>query len=80
MTPARKEPDQSMYTGRFAVRLRTLREKAGLTQEQVAEAIGVAANTYFGYESGKSIPHLEKFPALAKALKLRTPQKLLPES
>ena len=78
MSPARKEPDTSTYPGRFAVRLRALREKAGLTHEQVAEAVGVTVTTYYRWESGENFPKPELFPALAFALGLKTIRNLFP--
>jgi len=48
----RKEVDTSTYTGRFAVRLRALREKRGMSVEQLAEASGVPRTTIYNWESG----------------------------
>ena len=78
MTPDRKPPDTSTYSGRFAVRLRMLREKAGLTPEQVAEAVGVTVTTLYDWEASRKIPVLEKFPKISEALKLNTTRSLLP--
>ena len=53
MSPrARKEVDVSTYGGRFAVRLKTLREKKKMTVEQLAEASGVPRTTLYNWESG----------------------------
>ncbi len=73
MTPAQKPIDDSTYSGRFAARLRELREKAGLTVEQVAEAMEsngykMAARSFYHWEQAKRDPPLDAFPALAKAL------------
>lgn len=40
----------------FADRLRGLRKKAGLTQEDAAKVLDVARTTYSGYERGTSEP------------------------
>lgn len=78
MTPARKEPDQTMYTGRFAAHLRKLREKAKLTPEQAADAIGVTVKAVYSWEAAGSVPRLEKFPEIAKLYGLRKTRDLLP--
>ncbi len=38
------------------IKLRMLREQQGLLQREVAEAVGVVANTYSSYESGRKTP------------------------
>lgn len=47
-------------------RLRELREAAGLTQEQVAEATGIARSTIAAYEVGGRRPHGENVRTLAE--------------
>jgi transcriptional regulator with XRE-family HTH domain len=47
------------------LRLRELREERGLTQAQVAEAIGVTESSISFYESGKKQPSLDKIIKLA---------------
>ena len=42
----------------FHDRLKQARIKAGLTQAQAANAIGIAKSTYSGYETGKSEPSM----------------------
>ena len=61
-----KEVDVSTYSGRFAVRLKTLREKAGLTHEDVAEALGVDPRTIYRWESAKTDPQIKQLPILAE--------------
>lgn len=83
MNPAPKAPDESTYSGRFAARLRALREKAGLTGQQAAEAIRQAGyelgeRSYYNWESGKASPPIDAFPVLAKVLKQASPRTLLP--
>jgi transcriptional regulator with XRE-family HTH domain len=80
MTPARKEVDTSTYAGRFAVRLKTLRTKAGLTPEEAADAIGVTATAIYHWESGLKIPAVPKFPVIAKAYNLKSVRFLLPNN
>jgi DNA-binding XRE family transcriptional regulator len=48
-----------------------LREKADLTQEQLAKAIGVTDHTVRNWEKGRSIPRLtiSQVKALCRALK-----------
>ena len=52
----------------FCENLKTARIKAGMTQEQVASAVGVAVTTYSNWELGKREPNVLKIKALAKAL------------
>jgi len=78
MPRTRKAVDTSTYTGRFAVRLRSLREKRGMSVEELAEASGVPDKTLYRWESADSAPDIEKFPQLAEALGIK-PRTLLPE-
>jgi len=73
-----KEVDVSTYSGRFAVRLKTLREKAGLTHEDVAEALGVTANAIYRWESGLNFPSIPLFPQIAELYKLKRGRDILP--
>lgn len=49
-------------------KLRQARKAAGLTQLQVAKAIGVTESTYCGYETGKRQPDPMKISAIASVL------------
>lgn len=49
-------------------RLRRLRKKAGLTQEQLAEIAGVSPITISWWENDKYLPKTQSIKALAKAL------------
>ena len=53
---------------RFAARLRELREKAGLTQEGLAEASGLTRDGIAHLEQGRRSPAWETVLAVAKAL------------
>lgn len=52
----------------FKENLAFLREQKGLTQEELANAVGVARQTVAKWESGASTPDLEKSRRLADAL------------
>lgn len=83
MAPAPKPPDESTYSGRFAARLRMLREKRGMTGMQFSEAIRgegykLGQRTYFDWETGRTTPPIDVFPILAKLLGLKSPRYLLP--
>ena len=67
MPRKRKEIDDSTYSGRFAVRLRMLRDKAGMSADAFAEMHGFARVTWYDWESGRRTPPLEKLPEIAKA-------------
>ena len=43
----------------------TLRRKAGLSQEQLAERLEVTRQTVSKWETGRSVPDLEKLEAMA---------------
>ena len=76
--PARKEPDKTTYSGRFAIRLRRLREDAGLTPEQAAEQIGISATAIYHWESGLKIPSVPKFPIISMVYNVKKARNLLP--
>ena len=48
--------------------MKNARLKAGLTQNQLAEKIGVAKSTYSLYESGKREPDIPKIKQIASVL------------
>ena len=48
----------------FPLRLRAARQRAGLTQQQAAAALGVSASAYCGYETGKRQPDLDRLARL----------------
>ena len=52
----------------FGNRLRALRKKTGLTQEQLAEIVGVSPITISWWENDKYLPKTQSIKALAKAL------------
>ena len=79
MTPARKEPDANTYAGRFAIRLKNLREKAGLTVPDVAEKVGVTPTTIYDWESTKTQPKISVLPKLAEALGVTIRTLMAPE-
>ena len=54
----------------FAARLRKAREDQGLTQQNVADMLGVSKSTYSGYETGKREPDVFKIKALSEALSI----------
>lgn len=49
----RESPEHRALLGAFGVALRTARERAGLTQEQAAEAIDVSARQVQRIEAGR---------------------------
>lgn len=53
-------------------RLRNVRERARLTQAQVAAAAGVDHNYYARIERGTANPSLEKLHRVMKVLKIRS--------
>jgi len=83
MTPRKKEPDMSTYSGRLAARLRHLRELAGLSVSEVLEqldaaGIKVAMSAYYSWEAGTRQVPLDIAPALAPIFGLKHPRSLFP--
>jgi DNA-binding XRE family transcriptional regulator len=54
----------------FAERLQQLRDKAGLTQQQLADASGVNVWTIRGYEQGRREPNWKGAIQIAAALRV----------
>lgn len=54
----------------FAHNLKNARIAAGLTQQQVAEQLGITKSTYCGYETEKRQPDVQKIKMLAEILKV----------
>ena len=52
----------------FSEKLLLARKKSNLTQEELAEKIGVSRQTVAKWESGESLPDIERAAALAGAL------------
>ena len=52
----------------FGNRLRALRKKSGLTQEELADALSVSYMTIRRWENEKTTPRMDDIKALAKAL------------
>lgn len=58
--------------------LRELRDERGLTQEDMAKALGVSKATYCGYETGAHALTLRDAQIIAKRLQLRVDDILFP--
>ena len=52
----------------FTERLRTLRKKAGYTQESLSELLGISFMTVRRWETGKVTPRMDEIKKLAQAL------------
>lgn len=52
----------------FSDRLKDVRKNAGLTQAQLSEKLGITAQSYSQYETGKRNPKSETVQKIAKAL------------
>lgn len=75
----RKELDTSTYEGRFAARLKMLREKAGLSVDTLAEVTEFPRQTLYDWESTKSSPPVKHLPKLAESLGVSIRALLPPE-
>ena len=81
--PPKKQVDTSTYMGRIAVRLRMLREGAGLTVDElsaklVAAGVQAKSRAVYAWEQGQNPVHLAALPVLAKLYKLKSPGDVLP--
>lgn len=73
----RKDPDESLYSGRIASRLRKLREETGKSVDEMATAISmqavaaglepVTAKRLYAYECGDRTVPPDLYPAIASA-------------
>ena len=78
-----KEPDTATYAGRFAARLRVLRERKGWTVEELRDRLGEAGltaseATVRRWERGDGLPSIADLPAFAAAFEVR-PRTVLPQ-
>jgi transcriptional regulator with XRE-family HTH domain len=78
MARKRKAVDTNTYSGRFAVRLRALRDKTGRSADEFAEKHGFARTTFYNWEAGIRAPSLDMLPAIAEAFGMSI-AKLLPK-
>lgn len=58
------------YTARFAGRLRALRRSKGLSQRELADALGFSEKTVSKWECGTSVPDIDTLFALAQRLQV----------
>lgn len=56
----------------FPARLKSMRKKTKLTQEEIAERFGVARSTYSGYETGNAEPDLITLNKIADYFQVST--------
>ena len=47
-------------------KIKSMRERAGFTQAEVAESLGIAQSTIAMWENGTNQPRADKLPQLAK--------------
>ena len=55
---------------KFSERLKESRKKAGLTQTEIAEQLGITRPAYTQYETDKTAPNLETASKIADILKI----------
>ena len=64
----------------FADRLASLRKQRGLTQESLADAIGITKTQVYRYENGSSQPTLDVIKNLAITLSVTTDELIFEEN
>ena len=52
----------------FPALLKAARQRQGLTQQEIADALGVSPSAYCGYETGKRQPDLSRLAQLSALL------------
>lgn len=57
-----------MSDEKIAVKIKTLRKTRGLTQQQLAERLGVQRATISNYEIGRRSPHIKELERIADVL------------
>lgn len=57
-----------MHNENIAKKIKTLRKTRGLTQEQLAEKLGVQRATISNYEIGRRSPHIKELERIADIL------------
>jgi transcriptional regulator with XRE-family HTH domain len=62
--------DEKAYFKALGARIAQRRKEAGLTQVQLAEALGIAQQTYASYETGFRRVPVSSLPTLAQTLKV----------
>jgi transcriptional regulator with XRE-family HTH domain len=82
--PPKKPINAKTYLGRFATRLRALREGAGLSVDEVVERLNAAgievkARAVYSWEQGQTTPQVPAIPVLAKIYQLESPGELFPK-
>lgn len=83
MARQQKDPDMETYSGRVSAKIRSMREKAGLTVEDVVKKMqkngySVSVPTFYKWESGERKFNLDAIPAFAKSLKIKNLQEVFP--
>jgi len=73
----KKKIDTETYVGQFATKLTSLRIKAELTVDGLAEKSGISRAALYTWESGDFTPNVEQIEMLADALGIE-PHLLLP--
>lgn len=56
----------------FSVRLKQIRKQQKMTQEKLAEAVGVSTSTIQRWEYADDAPEFDRLETLAKALNVKT--------
>ncbi len=70
--------DRTRTTREVGATIRKLREAKGITQDQVASAVGMMRNNISRIEAAKHRPTLETLERIAKALKVSVAELIVP--
>ena len=74
----RAEVDTATYSGKIAVRIRSLREAKDMTVHQLAEKVGVTWQAMYAYEQNTRTLPPDLYPKVAKALGCKSLEEFFP--
>lgn len=74
----RKPRAERDYQARFAQRLCDLLKNRDMSAQELADKLHVSPQTVWDWLAGRSVPKLNSWPAIAKALGAKDPNELLP--
>jgi transcriptional regulator with XRE-family HTH domain len=77
-TSEHAEPDTSTYAGRFAVRLRGIRQSMPITYYELSQRLDIPVSDYLAWETGQETPPIEMITKIAKILDISV-SALLPD-
>lgn len=66
----RKVLDRRLWSHRIAARIEQQRERAGLSRQQFADALGVSIKTVYAWESAQNLPNYDNLARVIRLFRL----------